>query len=70
MVNRMRTDLVNILACPVCKQHPLILSVVREDAEGVVEGKLHCPRCKVDYPIIERIPNLMPPTTSEQPSTP
>ena len=59
----MKRSLLDILACPVCKHHPLDLEVVKEDAEGISEGKLTCPQCRVDYPIIQGIPDLMPPSS-------
>ena len=56
----MRKDLVEILACPVCKS-PLELTVEEEVGQEVVRGKLHCKKCNEDYPIEDRIPNLLPP---------
>ncbi|MPZ24015.1 MAG: Trm112 family protein [Dehalococcoidia bacterium] len=57
----MRKDLVEILACPVCKS-PLELSVDSEDERGeVVSGFLRCKQCDENYPISEGIPNLLPP---------
>jgi len=56
----MRKDLMNILACPVCKG-PLTLAVQQERDRDVVAGKLHCAACKEDYPIQDSIPNLLPP---------
>ena len=50
----------DILACPVCKG-PLQLSVIREDAEEIVEGSLTCEACSETYPIEDTIPNLLPP---------
>ena len=50
-----------ILACPVCKQHPLELKVVKEDEREVLEGSIRCSKCKVDYPIEDGIPNMLPP---------
>jgi len=49
----------DILACPVCKGK-LELSVEEEEKE-IVTGSLYCPKCKVSYPILETIPNLLPP---------
>ncbi len=37
----MRHDLMDILACPVCKG-TLTLSVEREDDGEIIEGSLHC----------------------------
>ncbi len=56
----MKRELMDILACPVCKG-PLQLSVTREDAEEIVEGSLTCEACSETYPIEDTIPNLLPP---------
>jgi uncharacterized protein YbaR (Trm112 family) len=56
----MRKDLVEILACPVCKS-PLELSIDEENGDEVIQGKLTCAKCPEDYPIEDRIPNLLPP---------
>jgi uncharacterized protein len=56
----MQRQLVEILACPLCKA-PLTLAVAREDATEVLEGSLTCTACAEVYPITEGIPNLLPP---------
>lgn len=56
----MKKDLLDILACPVCKG-PLELSVEEEDEKEVITGTLSCARCSQHYPIREAIPNLLPP---------
>lgn len=56
----MRHDLMEILACPVCKG-ALTLTATHEEAGDVVAGTLHCATCGEDYPIVEGIPNLLPP---------
>ncbi|HEX5940251.1 MAG TPA: methytransferase partner Trm112 [Dehalococcoidia bacterium] len=57
----MRKDLVEILACPICKS-PLQLTVEQEDERGdVATGSLYCEKCDERYPISEGIPNLLPP---------
>jgi uncharacterized protein YbaR (Trm112 family) len=56
----MRKDMMDILACPVCKG-PLTLDVTKEEAEEVVTGSLHCAQCNETYPIEDTIPNLLPP---------
>ncbi len=60
----MKKRLLDILACPVCKYHPLQLEAAVEDDHGVMEGKLTCPRCIKDYPIIDGIPDLVPSETN------
>lgn len=57
----MKRDLLDILACPVCKHHPLELRVEREASGEVVEGRLICHGCKAAYIIEDGIPNLLPP---------
>lgn len=50
----------SILACPICKG-TLTLSVEEEEGEEVVKGSLHCAQCNERYPIVDAIPNLLPP---------
>ena len=56
----MKRDLMEILACPVCKG-PLELSVTEEKEGEVITGSLFCHKCSHSYPITESIPNLLPP---------
>ena len=56
----MDRKLLDILVCPVCKG-PLTLSVTKEDGDEVIEGSLHCAKCNETYPIVDTIPNLLPP---------
>jgi len=50
----------DILVCPVCKGE-LELSVEEESEQEIVTGSLYCPRCNQYYPIVDTIPNLLPP---------
>ena len=50
----------DILACPVCKGD-LELSIEEENETEVVTGTLYCSKCGVRYPIVDTIPNLLPP---------
>jgi uncharacterized protein YbaR (Trm112 family) len=61
MVSDMKKKLMDILACPVCKHHPLELTVSKEDDKEVLEGKIRCTKCSIDYPIEDGIPNMLPP---------
>lgn len=57
----MKKELMDILACPVCKGD-LELSIEEEDDAGeIVKGSLYCQKCDQHYPIAEGIPNLLPP---------
>jgi len=56
----MKKELMDILACPVCKGK-LELSVTEENEQEIVTGSLYCPKCDVQYPIADTIPNLLPP---------
>jgi len=57
----MKRDLMDILACPVCKG-PLELRVEKEDGAEIVTGSLYCQHCQETYPIEDSIPNLLPPS--------
>ncbi len=56
----MKKNLMEILACPVCKGE-LELKVEVEDGEEVITGSLFCGKCDETYPIEDAIPNLLPP---------
>ena len=56
----MKRELMDILVCPVCKGK-LELSVTEEKEEEIVAGSLYCPKCDLNYPIVDTIPNLLPP---------
>ena len=60
----MKRELLDILACPVCKGE-LELSVEEENEKGIVSGSLYCPNCAQPYPIVATIPNLLPPERHE-----
>ncbi len=57
----MKKELMEILACPVCKGD-LELKVDKEDAGEIITGSLRCTKCNESYPIEDSIPNLLPPT--------
>lgn len=62
----MRPDLLNIIACPVCKGRLALQAHTTATAEAsepgeVREGRLTCAPCNEGYPIVEGIPNLLPP---------
>jgi uncharacterized protein YbaR (Trm112 family) len=56
----MRKDLMEILACPMCKGE-LTLTIDEEKDGGVERGTLYCAKCDERYPIEDSIPNLLPP---------
>ena len=56
----MKRELMDILACPVCKGE-LTLTVAKEEGGEIVEGTLYCGVCDETYPIEDTIPNLLPP---------
>ncbi len=56
----MKRELTDILACPVCKGE-LKLNVEKEDENEVVTGSLYCQKCHERYPIVDAIPNMLPP---------
>ena len=56
----MKKDLMEILACPLCKEE-LKLNIEEENEREVVTGSLYCAKCNQHYPIVDAIPNLLPP---------
>ena len=56
----MRPTLLEILACPVCK-NSLRLEVSSENDTEILEGSLFCDTCVEVYLIEDGIPNLLPP---------
>ncbi len=66
----MKTDLLDIIVCPVCKG-PLDLTADEiapqgsADAGEVLAGTLACASCGAAYPISDGIPNLLPPDIRE-----
>lgn len=60
----MKPDLLEILRCPVCRGE-LTLTVRKKDGAEIVEGTLACANCRVDYPISDGIPDLLPPDERE-----
>jgi uncharacterized protein YbaR (Trm112 family) len=56
----MKKNLMEILACPLCKGE-LELDVEEENEREVVTGSLYCAKCEQRYPIVDTIPNLLPP---------
>lgn len=61
----MKRRLMDILACPICKHHPLDLKVFSE-GEEVEEGLLVCRECLRWYPIKETIPHMLPDELREE----
>jgi uncharacterized protein YbaR (Trm112 family) len=61
----MRKDIVDILACPVCKGD-LELTVEEEKNGDVIKGSLECKKCSEVYPIEDGIANMLPPELREK----
>jgi len=49
-----------ILVCPLCKGE-ITLTVFKQEGDEIVEGRLDCAACQVQYPIDDGIPNMLPP---------
>ena len=56
----MKRELMDILVCPLCKGK-LELAVEEENEKEIVSGSLYCHNCNHHYPIVDTIPNLLPP---------
>tara|TARA_Y100000590_G_scaffold351154_1_gene403306 strand:+ start:474 stop:743 length:270 start_codon:yes stop_codon:yes gene_type:complete len=56
----MKEKLLEILACPMCKNHPLELIKIKSKDEEIEEGALYCDSCNRHFLIIEEIPVMLP----------
>ena len=56
----MNKTMMDILACPIDKNHPLGLFELKEKDNVILEGALFCEKCLRFYPIIEGIPIMLP----------
>ena len=56
----MNKTMMEILACPIDKNHPLELFEIKEKNDVVIEGAIFCPKCSRFYPIMEEIPIMLP----------
>jgi uncharacterized protein YbaR (Trm112 family) len=57
----MKNKLMEILACPVCRHHPLELEVDKREGEDIISGTIRCVKCGNTYPVEDSIPNMLPP---------
>ena len=56
----MNRKLLEILACPIDKHHPLELFENKSDNEKITEGSLYFEKCSRFFPIIDEIPIMLP----------
>ena len=56
----MNKKMLDILACPICKHHPLEEFDINVKDELVSEGVLFCAECSRYFPITEEIPIMLP----------
>ena len=56
----MNKSMMEILACPIDKNHPLELFEIEQKNDVVIKGAIFCPKCSRFYPIMEEIPIMLP----------
>ncbi len=56
----MKRKLLDILACPMCKNHPLELVEIKSKDNEIQEGAIYCISCQRHFLIIEEIPIMLP----------
>lgn len=56
----MNKTMLDILACPIDKNHPLELFEIKQKENVVLQGALFCTKCSRFYPIIDEIPVMLP----------
>lgn len=62
----LKEELMEILACPICKHHPLELRVFKRSNGEIIEGIILCHKCHRWYPIIDEIPHMLPDDLREE----
>ena len=55
----MNKTMMEILACPIDKNHPLELFEINQKEDVVIEGAIFCSKCTRFYPIMEEIPIML-----------
>ena len=56
----MNRKMLEILACPIDKFHPLELFENKSVGEKITDGALYCQKCSRFFPIIDEIPIMLP----------
>jgi uncharacterized protein YbaR (Trm112 family) len=56
----MQRRLLDILACPIDKYHPLRLIELEATPDTIISGVLTCKQCNRYYPVIDEIPVMLP----------
>ncbi|HJO60479.1 MAG TPA: methytransferase partner Trm112 [SAR202 cluster bacterium] len=56
----MKKTFLETIRCPLCKSNFALHSDSEKDNE-ILEGKLICSQCKEEFPIVNSVPNLLPP---------
>jgi uncharacterized protein YbaR (Trm112 family) len=64
----MKTSLIDILACPLCKAG-LKLGPRITDGDEIASGELRCLKCREVYQIKDGIPELLPPEYRDRPAS-
>ncbi len=59
----MKRRLLDLLICPAClpREYPLKGTVVRQEGEDILSGRLNCPKCGTYYPVEDGVAILLPP---------
>jgi len=65
-VSFVKRELMDILACPIDKHHPLELHIFEEKEGIIVEGIIVCTQCSRWYPIRDEVPELLPDDIREE----
>jgi ubiquinone/menaquinone biosynthesis C-methylase UbiE/uncharacterized protein YbaR (Trm112 family) len=60
MGGSVKSDMIEILACPGCQESPLEMRVLGHRQEEVIEGEMRCPHCGGSYPVRDGIPFMFP----------
>lgn len=59
-------EILNILACPICKGYPLELEIWAQKDNVIIKGEINCPSCGRKYFVNDGIPCMLPDKLEKQ----
>jgi len=62
----MKENLIDILACPVCRAAPLEMQIRTRRCDEIAEADLSCPRCRTSYGVKDGIPIMLTDPTQQK----
>jgi ubiquinone/menaquinone biosynthesis C-methylase UbiE/uncharacterized protein YbaR (Trm112 family) len=62
----MRSNMIEVLACPICQNAPLEMEVFSHQNEEIIAAQLRCSNCGSNYAVKDAIPVILPNLTDQR----